>query len=328
MEARVAAWLAEQGALSVTGIKPLAGGACQDNFVITTPQARMVLRSDARSSLPGSLSRREEFAIIEAAVAAGVPTPPVRWLREGLVRPGAWGYFMDWADGVAIGAKVVRSPALVDARARLPEQLAAAAAAIHRITPITHPKLSIPTISPDGDVIGEMLAFQRASMAEIPEPHPALSLSMRWLEENRPASTEVVLVHGDFRVGNFLVTPEGLSAVLDWEFAHWGNPMEDLAWLCVRDWRFGRIDQPVGGLCRRDRFYRAYAQASGRAVDPATVHFWEVLGNLRWAVGAIVQGLRYGEGESDLELLAIARRSAEMEYEALRLIEVGPPGLA
>ena len=70
MEARVAAWLAEQGALSVTGIKPLAGGACQDNFVITTPQARMVLRSDARSSLPGSLSRREEFAIIEAAVAA------------------------------------------------------------------------------------------------------------------------------------------------------------------------------------------------------------------------------------------------------------------
>ncbi|MFT5681829.1 MAG: aminoglycoside phosphotransferase (APT) family kinase protein [Myxococcota bacterium] len=334
MEDQIRAWLAEQsgGTVEVTGVRPLAGGACQDNFVIETIRdgepGRLVLRSDATSSLPGSLSRHEEYAIIQAAVAAGVPTPAVIGLREGLVRPGAWGYFMDWADGVAIGAKVVRSLSLAEARAVLPEQLAAAAAAIHRITPSTNPRLSIPTIAPDGDVIGEMLAFQRASMADIPEAHPALSLAMRWLEEKRPTSSEVVLVHGDFRVGNFLVDPTGLTAVLDWEFAHWGNPMEDLAWLCVRDWRFGRIDNPVGGLCGRGRFYRAYEAASGRTVDPSLVHYFEVLGNLRWAIGAVVQGLRYLRGgEADLELLAIARRSAEMEYEALRLIEVGPPAV-
>lgn len=332
MEEQIRTWLAEQsgGTITVTGVRPLAGGACQDNFVVQTitdgAPGRMVLRSDAKGSLPGSLSRRQEYAIIQAAVAAGVPTPAVTGLGEGLVRPGAWGYFMDWADGVAIGAKVVRSSSLAAAREVLPEQLAAAAAAIHRITPATNPDLSIPTISPDGDVIGEMLAFQRASMADIPEAHPALSLAMRWLEESRPASSEVVLVHGDFRIGNFLVAPGGLTAVLDWEFAHWGNPMEDLAWLCVRDWRFGRVASPVGGLCDRARFYRAYEQASGRCVDPALVHYFEVLGNLRWAIGAVVQGLRYLRGgEADLELLAIARRSAEMEYEALRLIEVGPP---
>ncbi len=332
MESRIRAWMAEQsgGAVAVTGIRPLAGGACQDNFVLQVTrdgvEGRMVLRSDASSSLPGSLSRRHEFPIIQAAVAAGVPTPPVSGLRDGLVREGAWGYFMEWADGVAIGAKVVRSGSLDAARAVLPEQLAAAAAAIHRITPATHPLLTIPPIPPHGDVIGAMLAFQRASMADLPEPHPALSLAMRWLEEHRPHSSEVVLVHGDFRVGNFLVGPDGLVAVLDWEFAHWGNPMEDLAWLCVRDWRFGRVEAPVGGLCGRARFYRAYAEASGRPVDPALVHWFEVLGNLRWAIGAVVQGLRYlRDGAADLELLAIARRSAEMEYEALRLIELGPP---
>ena len=334
MQERIADWLTQQsgGAVTLAGMKPLAGGACQDNFAVQVTDEngprRLVLRSDALSSLPGSLSRHEEFAVIEAAVGVGVPTPPVHWLGEGLVRPGAWGYFMDWADGVAIGAKVVRSQALASAREVLPEQLAAAAAAIHRISPTSHPALHIPTIAPDGDVIGDMLAFQQVSLNDLPEPHPALSLAMRWLRENRPATAEVVLVHGDFRVGNFMVTPAGLSAVLDWEFAHWGSPMEDLAWLCVRDWRFGKIAKPVGGLCGRARFYQAYTDASGRDVDPVVVHFFEVLGNLRWAVGAVVQGLRYLRGgEADLELLAIARRSAEMEYEALRLIEVGPSAL-
>ena len=76
----------------------------------------MVLRSDARSSLPGSLGRREEFAVISAAVAAGVKTPAVHHLTEGLVRPGAWAYVMDWIEGDAIGRRVVRNKELADAR--------------------------------------------------------------------------------------------------------------------------------------------------------------------------------------------------------------------
>ena len=102
--------------------------------------------------------------------------------------------------------------------------------------------------------------------------------------------------------------------------------MEDLGWICVRDWRFGRLNRPAGGVATRADFYAAYAEASGKDVDPADVHAWEVLGNLRWAGGAIYQGERVLEGHStDLELLAIPRRAAEMEYEALRLIDVGPP---
>jgi aminoglycoside phosphotransferase (APT) family kinase protein len=151
-------------------------------------------------------------------------------------------------------------------------------------------------------------------------PRPALELALRWLDDHKPTKSEVTLVHGDFRTGNFLVGPDGLQAVLDWEFARWGTPAEDLAWLCVRDWRFGRLDRPVGGFARREPFYQAYEEASGRRVDPDEVFFWEVVGNLRWAMGSLHQGRRYAEGEHDIELIAVARRASEMEWEALRLI--------
>src|SRR5262249_19691351 len=146
-----------------------------------------------------------------------------------------------------------------------------------------------------------------------------------WLIANALVTSERTLVHADFRTGNFMVSAQGLDAVLDWEFAHWGDPFEDLGWLCVRDWRFGQLAKPVGGIACRAEFYAAYEKASGRQVDPTWVHYWEVTGNVRWAVGSIYQGERYLSGEeSDIELLAIARRAVEMEFEALRLIERGP----
>jgi len=164
----------------------------------------------------------------------------------------------------------------------------------------------------------------RRQLDALPEAHPALELALEWLIENASASSERTLVHADFRTGNFIVTPQGLAAVLDWEFSHWGDPFEDLGWLCVRDWRFGQLSKPAGGITRRDVFYEAYQRASGRPVDPKRVHYWEVAGNVRWALGSSYQGERYLSGEeADIELLGVARRAVEMEFEALRLIDQG-----
>lgn len=324
MDDRIRTALAAHGA-TLTSVKPLHGGACQENFKIEltldgTPQT-MALRSDAKSSLPGSIQRKAEFSVIEAATKAGVKTPAARWLSLDLLRKGADAYFLDWVSGEAIGRRVVRNPELDGARAKLPGELAATLARLHTITPATTTlPLRLPRASPAEDALRDLVEM----MDRMPGVYPAVEFALQWLSARIPKEREVVLVHGDFRTGNFMVTPDGLSAVLDWEFARWGSPYEDLGWISVRDWRFNRLDLPVGGFSKRAPFYAAYAQASGRSVDESAVLWWEIVGNLRWALGSVNQGERYLSGEqTDLELIAIARRNVEMEFEALRLIRRG-----
>jgi aminoglycoside phosphotransferase (APT) family kinase protein len=97
--------------------------------------------------------------------------------------------------------------------------------------------------------------------------------------------------------------------------------MEDLAWICVRSWRFGNDDLPVGGVGDREEFYTAYEAAGGRAVDRHTVRWWETFGNLRWGIICIMQAQAYLGGMSkSVELAAIGRRAAETEWELLNLI--------
>jgi aminoglycoside phosphotransferase (APT) family kinase protein len=321
---RIAQALERHGATLVE-LKPLHGGACQENhrvdLVYQGQTVRLALRSDAATSLPGSLRRAAEYAVIRAAVEVGVKTPAAQWFEENLVREGADAYFLNWVQGEAIGRKVVRNPELAKARAQLPEALAHTLARLHTVTPAT---ASLPLTVPTRGPAHAALDALRDQLSRLPSPQPAAHYAVSWLAERLPTSEDVVLVHGDFRTGNFMVTPDGLSAVLDWEFAHWGSPYEDLAWLSVRDWRFNQLDQPIGGFAQREPFYAAYQAASGRPVDVAQVWWWEICGNVRWAVGSVFQGERYLSGEQrDLELIAISRRSVEMEFEALRLIHNG-----
>lgn len=301
--------------VEVHAVQRLSGGACQELFRVDTSEGALVLRSDAPSSLPGSIGRREEHAVVAAAVAGGVPTPEVRWLSQSLVREGAWSYFMTWLDGETVGARVLRHPTLESAREVLPQQLASALSAVHAVE-AELPLRRFP------DAARASLGLLRKILDALPWPRPGLELAYRWACENAPAGREQTLLHGDFRVGNFMVGPKGLVGLLDWEFARYGDPLDDIAWLCVRDWRFGNVKHPAGGLCSRERFCAAYTAASGRDVDVGVLHFWEVMGNLRWGAAAVMQGPRYAS-TGDLEMLAIPRRVAEMEYEALRLIEVG-----
>ena len=340
LSARIQAHLRDTVGASaeVLEVAPLSGGACQELFrveIAGLPAAlgapsdgpwRLALRADAALSLPGSVPRSVEFAVIGAAVRAGVPTPRARWFAEGLVREGAGAYFLDWVDGEAIGSRVVRHPRYAAARSRLPGQLARALACVHAVTPASDPDL--PLGPPPLDPAQATLDGLRETLDQLPEPQPGLELAFAWLDRHRPEAGRVTLVHGDFRTGNFVVDPGGLVGVLDWEFTRWGDPMDDLGWLCMRDWRFGALALPAGGLATRADFYQAYADAAGVPVDPAAAHWWEIAANLRWGTGAVYQGLRYMMGRSgDIEMLAIPRRVAEMSWEALRLLDRGPPDL-
>ncbi len=315
----------------VKAVTPLSGGACQENFRVELEGAApLVLRSDASTSLSGSISREQEFRTIGAAHARGVKTPAAQWLGRGIVKENAWAYFLDWVDGETIGRKVLKNPELAAARTALAAALANELAKIHAVRPQDAAGDGAPLHDariwprPRGSAAQARLAGLKSSIDRLREPRPAQELVLAWLVANAPGDEDIVLGHGDFRTGNFMVAPAGLVALLDWEFSHFGSRYEDLTWISVRDWRFGALDKPIGGFAKRAPFYEAYEKAAGVTLDPKQLFYWEVLGNLQWAIGCVEQGERYMYGGVDeFELVAIGRRAAEMEFEAFRLLDRG-----
>ena len=166
----------------------------------------------------------------------------------------------------------------------------------------------------------DWIARYRAYLDDELEPHPVLEWGLRWLERNAPPRGEVVLCHHDFRTGNYMVEDGALTGVLDWEFAGWSDPMEDVAWFCAKCWRFGVNAREAGGIAARETFYQAYEAASGREVDRAVIPYWEAMAHVRWAVIALQQTARHISGrQPGLELALIGRRLPELEYEVLAL---------
>jgi aminoglycoside phosphotransferase (APT) family kinase protein len=218
-------------------------------------------------------------------------------------------------EGETIPRKILRDAVHAEVRPRLVEQFGAILAAIHRCDPKTLPAL--PT-KPHFTVI-DRLRCRQDSMAR---PSPFFEMALQWLKANEPAAlTRLSLVHGDFRNGNLIIGPEGVRAVLDWEVAHLGDPMADLAWLCLPPWRFGRNELAVGGLGARETLFAAYESAGGEKVDPARVRFWEALGSLRWWMGCAGMLEWFSSGrDRSVERAMIARRVSESELDFLRLM--------
>ncbi|MGH7961291.1 MAG: phosphotransferase family protein, partial [Candidatus Binatia bacterium] len=194
---------------------------------------------------------------------------------------------------------------------------------IHRVPIEKYNLEELPAPAADRSPAEEELSrFEQIYRNATLDPHPVFELAFRWLRHRLPQVQERVLVHGDYRIGNVMFGPEGVRAILDWEGAHVGDPMEDLGWLCVRSWRFGNDHLPVGGIGTREEFQRAYEEAGGYPVDPQRVRFWEVFGNLRWGILCLFLGRPFLDGKNrNVEQAAIARRAAETEWELLILTE-------
>jgi hypothetical protein len=131
-------------------------------------------------------------------------------------------------------------------------------------------------------------------------------------------------VHGDFRLGNLMIGPEGLRAVLDWELAHVGDAAEDLAWLCAPAWRFGGAGE-VGGFGDVTELLDAYVAAGGEAIDPARFRWWSVYATVKWATICAMQASAHLSGATrSVELAAIGRRVCESEWDLFVLLGLAP----
>ena len=310
----------------VVAWEPLAGGAIQDNVAVTVRLEggalagthRWVMRSDAPSGVAVSRSRREEFMLLTAAREACVAVPRPLWLAEADGGPAF--FLMEFVPGVAAGHRLAKDDALVPDRAALAAQLGENLARVHSIGP-SAPGLAFLGAPPQNPPLERVAAYRRDLDAlGDAGANPVLEWGLRWCERHAPIPQPPVLLHRDYRTGNYLVREGRLAAVLDWEFAGWGDPREDVGWMFARCWRFGRPDRVAGGVGPAEAFLAAYARASGRAIALAETHYWQVMAHLRWAVIALQQAERHRSGaQTSLELALTAHIVPELEWEILEL---------
>jgi aminoglycoside phosphotransferase (APT) family kinase protein len=297
----------------VEELRRVPGGSSRETWSFTAvvpdgERRRLVLRRDPPGAPSAGLAL--ESRLLAAAAAGGVPVPRVVADGGADSEVGSGFVVTEFVDGETLPRRILR---LVDEHGLAPAltaQCGRALAAVHAIAPAAVPGL------PGGDPLEQL----RGLLDALRQPHPAFELGLKWLAARRPPRSAETVVHGDFRNGNLIVGPDGLRAVLDWELAHRGDPLEDLGWLCAKAWRFGGA-APVGGFGTVDDLVAAYEDAAATTVDRAALAWWEVLATLRWGVICVVQAMTHVSGAvRSVELAAIGRRVCEVEWDVLEAL--------
>ena len=308
----------------VENLTRLSGGANMESSAFTHAGRAYVLR---RAPSPAMMQGRPfghdvEAALIRVAHRAGVCAPQV--LGELVASDGLGsGYVMAKVEAEVAPAKILAAPpsALLD-------QLARELALLHAVPlALLDPDMAgqLPRSTPAQQVQKLMDDFRVAG-----GNRPVMALALRWLQDHLPPTTEAVLLHGDFRMGNLMVRLEGdqpgLAAVLDWELAHLGDRHQDLAYGCINSWRFGHMDRPAFGLGSLADFWNAYAHHSGTQVDATRFRFWMVYCTLWWGLTCLRMAAIWREGvDKSLERAVIGRRASETELDLLMLLEQDAP---
>ena len=302
---------------TIENLRALTGGASRTTWAfdaVTGEQRRsLILRTGPPDDVHAGMEL--EARSQAAAAAAGAPVPRILVAADSPAAIGNPFLICDEIKGETIVRRIQRQLDDADGhagRARLLGQCAQALAAIHRAD-ADDPSLTR----------GDQLLEWRERLDVMGDTTATFEWGFRWLAARRPPSSPAVLVHGDFRMGNLIVEGSELAAVLDWELVHVGEAYEDLAWFCIRAWRFGApASLGAGGLGSIEDFLDAYELASGTTVDRVAFHWWLVLATLRWGVICRHQAERHLSGQArSVELAAIGRRVCETEWDLLDLLD-------
>jgi aminoglycoside phosphotransferase (APT) family kinase protein len=300
----------------------LSGGAISLNLAVTLeidggPRSGSypcVLRTGSASGVSASLGKAEEAAVLRAVFAVGATVPEPLFVGADSAMLGAPFYIMRRAGGVAAGFRMVKSE---EPRRELARELGRQLGLIHRVRPGAE-GLEFLT-RPEPTAALQAVADFRRWAGRYAASDPVLAYGLRWLERNAVPAGDLVLCHRDYRTGNYMVDADRLTAIIDWEFAGWSDPMEDLGWFCAACWRFGRYDREAGGISSRADLYAGYEETAGRPVDERAVAYWETAAYIRWATVALQQGMRHSSGtEPSLELALTGRLLPEIEMDLLR----------
>ncbi len=302
------------GPVTITGAASL--GAQRSTLFVDYPVAGSSTAAVAQisTSVLQAVPTTLEAHILGLVHAAGVPVPEVLTAVDELPRIKLPAMVVTRVDGETVPRQILRSLPGPDAGHELARACGVAMARIHGIDPTLLPA-SLP--SPTNDAF---LATQTEVVNLLNEPRPVVRYAIEWLRQHPIADVNPVLVHGDFRNGNLAIDRGHLNAVLDWELTHRGDPMEDLAWFCLRTWRFGNDHAPAGGFGSLAALIEGYEQGGGTFRSEAFT-WWSIARSVWWANGLASQGAAFSKGLTDLIVLAASgRRVPELEYDLLTLI--------
>ncbi|MDP6812264.1 MAG: phosphotransferase family protein [Alphaproteobacteria bacterium] len=314
----------------IEGLVKLSGGASREtwSFDAAIPDGGrlpLILKRDPPSdevtdgptgvaSVLG-VDRWTEGRLLELAGEVGVPVPRVHFFLAADPRTTA-GFVMQRLEGETLGRRILREDAYAEARPKLAFQCGQAAARLHGIPIDRLPPLNSLRVD-------EELQLYRDILDSFEHAHAGFEYALHWLEERQAlAGDGHTLAHGDYRNGNFVVGPDGLRAVLDWELGHLGNPFSDLGWICIKSWRYGHVGKPVGGFGEVDELLAGYQAGGGAPFTVENLRFWEVFGCMRWGVVCVINAFSFLTGsQRTIETATIGRRAAETEYDLLELLD-------
>jgi aminoglycoside phosphotransferase (APT) family kinase protein len=298
----------------VEAIERIHGGASRETYRVAVrvrssdgaeDSLRWVLRRDPEGSLIET-DRRNEFEAYRAFFGTPVPVPRPLWLEEDSKWLDRSFFVMEEVTGCTASPQALLMPPYSDHVERMGEQAWRILGQISR----TDPKsvgLADKFESVTADACGEreLTYWEGVIDEDEPCPQPIGRAAIRWLRKNPPPPAQKVgVVHADYRTGNFLVDETGeIRAILDWEMAHLGDPLEDLAWSINRTWCWARDDQ-VGGLLEREKAIRIWEESSGLSADPAALRWWEVLSSVKALAIWLSSGHEYTQGKNHDPVLA------------------------
>ncbi|MGD9664145.1 MAG: phosphotransferase family protein [Novosphingobium sp.] len=271
--------------IAISNLERLPLGASRETFRFDlaytdeagTHQDKLILRRDPPASNVDS-DRRHEYLSYQAIYGHGVPVPRMILLEEDATHfDGAISLAEDLR-GFHNSEYQLQEPAWKDRLPRVSQQMWSTMGKLAAV-PCEALDLSfmVPA-TPENTAMQQLDYWEGQLDANDVGPEPITRAAIRWLRANPPTpSQKLAMVHGDFRAGNFLYDDEGtLIAVLDWEMAHLGDPLEDLAWSMTRVFSFGK-DERRSGLAPREEAIAIWENASGLRADRDRLHWWELM---------------------------------------------------
>ena len=308
--------------ISIKSLQRLSGGSSNESWKVTITTKENDQDLVFRRTPDGNTKDEEsnnfvgvinEANIMDLAFKFDVPVPKILKVIDN--KDIGKGFFMEFIDGETLGNRIVNSESFDATRPKLASKCGEIIAKIHSI-----PFSNIDNIR-TSDAYEEIIRYEE-SYRNHGQQIPVFEYALSWLKDNIPKEIPLKLVHGDFRNGNLIISKKDyVSAVLDWEIFHIGDPYEDLSWICINSWRFNKIELRGGGFGHREDMYKSYEKESGEKIDRNRARFWEILGTLKWGIMCLNMIEIYRSGyDKSIDRASIGRRSSETEIDLIRKI--------